>query len=178
MTALLVGVAVGILVTIGLGVYGRLHQPTFVAVSVAGFSSGLAAKSWLATGGFALGIVQLVSAMRMYGRLGRTAAPPWIGTLHRWTGRAAVLLTVPVAAHCLYALGFQDGTPRVLVHSLVGCFFYGAFVAKMLVLTGSGAPRWSLPGPRRGGVLGADRSVAHVRAVVLRHLRSHVLTVI
>jgi hypothetical protein len=31
------------------------------------------------------------------------------------------------------------------VHSLCGCLFYGAFVAKMLVLTRPGTPRWSLP---------------------------------
>ena len=50
-----------------------------------------------------------------------------------------MLVTVPVAVHCLYALGFETGEPRVLVHSLLGCFFYGAFVAKMLVLQRPGA---------------------------------------
>jgi hypothetical protein len=56
-----------------------------------------------------------------------------------------VLVTVPVAVHCLYALGLQYGEPRVLVHSIAGCFFYGAFTAKMLQLGSPGAPRWSLP---------------------------------
>jgi hypothetical protein len=55
-----------------------------------------------------------------------------------------VLLSVPVAVHCLYALGVQHDSPRVLVHSLVGCFFYGAFTAKMLVLRAE-VPRWVLP---------------------------------
>ena len=32
----------------------------------------------------------------------------------------------------------------MLVHSLVGCIFYGAFTAKMLVLRAEG-PRWVLP---------------------------------
>jgi hypothetical protein len=50
-----------------------------------------------------------------------------------------------VVAHCLYALGFQYGEPRVLIHSLLGCFFYGAFVVKMLTLTRTDAPRWLLP---------------------------------
>jgi Family of unknown function (DUF6529) len=35
--------------------------------------------------------------------------------------------------------------PHVLVHSLLGCFFYGVFVAKMLLLQRQGAPRWGLP---------------------------------
>jgi hypothetical protein len=141
--ALVVAFAVGSLVSVGLGVYGRLHEPTFFALNLAGFSSGLAAKAWLATLAFVLALVQLVSAMIMYGRL-PIRAPWWIGGLHRWSGRAAVLVTVPVAVHCLYALGFQGGEARVLVHSLFGCFFYGAFAAKMLVLRAR-TPNWTLP---------------------------------
>jgi hypothetical protein len=141
--ALVIAFGVGALISVGLGVYGRTHQPTFFALNLAGFSSGLAAKAWLATGAFVLALVQLVSALIMYGRI-RVRAPSWIGALHRWSGRVAVLLTVPVAVHCLYALGFQSGEPRVLVHSLFGCFFYGAFAAKMLVLRAR-TPNWTLP---------------------------------
>jgi hypothetical protein len=144
--ALLVAVAVGILVSVGLGVYGRLHQPTFAGLSVAGFSSGTAAKSWLGSAAFALVVVQLLSAVAMY----RTRIR-WLSGLHRWSGRVAVLLTVPVAVHCLYALGFQLGSPRVLAHSLAGCFLYGVFAAKMLVLPRPDAPRWAVP--VLGGVL-------------------------
>jgi hypothetical protein len=142
----LVGVfAAGSLVAVGLGVYGRLHQPTFVALNVAGFSSGTAAKAWLATIAFVLALVQLGSALVLYGRIPSITAPSWTGALHRWSGRVAVLVTVPVAVHCLYALGFQTGSTRVLVHSLFGCFFYGAFVAKMLILNKRDAPGWALP---------------------------------
>jgi len=137
--------ALGSLVAVGLGVYGRLHEPTFVALNVAGFSSGTAAKAWLATAAFLLALVQLGSALLMYGRIPRVTAPSWTGALHRWSGRVAVLVTVPVAVHCLYALGFQTGSTRVLVHSLFGCFFYGAFVAKMLILNKRDAPGWTLP---------------------------------
>jgi hypothetical protein len=35
--------------SIGLGVYGRLHTPTGYAVNIAGFSSGPAAKAFLAS---------------------------------------------------------------------------------------------------------------------------------
>ena len=149
--AVLVPLGAGALVAIALGVYGRLHEPTFFAVNVAGFSSGVAAKAWLATAAFVLALVQLASALVLYGRFPRITAPSWTGTLHRWSGRVAVLLTIPVALHCLYALGFEYGAPRVLAHSLFGCLFYGAFVAKMLTLTRPAAPRMNLP--VLGGVL-------------------------
>ena len=128
-------------VAVSLGVYGREHEPAGYALNVPGFSGPLFVKAWLATGAAVLGIVQLLSAARLYdsGASLRTAR------LHRWSGRIAVLLTVPVAVHCLYSLGFQSGSPRVLVHSLVGCLFFGAFVAKMLVLTRRDRPRWVLP---------------------------------
>jgi hypothetical protein len=141
--ALVIAFGVGSLISVGLGVYGRTHEPTFFALNLAGFSSGLAAKAWLASIAFVLAVVQLVSALVMYGRI-PVRAPSWIGGLHRWSGRVAVLVTVPVAVHCLYALGFQGGEPRVLVHSLFGCFFYGAFAAKMLVLRAR-VPNWTLP---------------------------------
>jgi hypothetical protein len=140
----LLAAAALIVVGVGLGVYGRVHQAAFFAFNVAGFSSGTAAKAWLATIAFVLALVQLGSAMAMYGKL-PVRAPSWIGGLHRWSGRIAVLVTVPVAVHCLYALGFQAGEPRVLVHSLVGCLFYGAFVAKMLILSRKSSPSWLLP---------------------------------
>ena len=141
----LIAAGIGALVAVGLGVYGRVHEPALFAVNVAGFSSSLAAKSWLATIAFVLALVQVFSAMIMYGRFPAITAPSWIGTLHRGSGRIAVLVTVPVAVHCLYALGFEYGEPRILVHSLFGCFFYGVFVTKMLLLARKDAPKWSLP---------------------------------
>jgi hypothetical protein len=84
-------------------------------------------------------VLQVVSAIALYRGSG------WLAPVHRWSGRAAVAVTLPVVAHCLYALGFQYGEPRVLIHSLLGCFFYGAFVVKMLTLTRRDAPSWLLP---------------------------------
>jgi hypothetical protein len=142
---LLVAVVLGVGLSVGLGVYGKVHTPSNVAINLAGFSSGLAAKAWLASLAFVLALVQLVTALRMYGKLGRTATGAGVGFVHRWSGRLAVLVSVPVAVHCLYALGFQGYSTRVLVHSLLGCFFYGAFAAKMLLLSRDGAPKWALP---------------------------------
>ena len=139
----LVAFAIGTLAAVALGVYGRLHTPTGHAVNLAGFSSGLAVKSFLASVAMVLAVVQTVTAMALFGRIRLTGA--WVGAVHRWSGRLAVAVTVPVAVHCLYALGFQSYDTRTLVHSLFGCFFYGAFVVKMLVLTRDDSPKWALP---------------------------------
>jgi hypothetical protein len=143
----LVAAAVGSLVAVGLGVYGRSHEAQFVAINVAGFSSGTAVKAWLATAAFLLALVQLGTAVSMYRRRRPPVvrAPAWVPVLHRWSGRSAVLVTVPVAVHCLYALGFQGGSTRVLLHSLLACFFYGVFATKMLVLQLPRSPRWAFP---------------------------------
>ncbi|MPZ84212.1 MAG: hypothetical protein GEV28_28950 [Actinophytocola sp.] len=143
---MLVALGVGSLVAIAIGVYGGLHEGTGQALNLAGFSSGLHAKAWLGSVAVALAVVQLLSALAMWGRLpgvrggGRVTA-----ILHRWSGRIAVVVSLPVAAHCLYALGFQAFDTRVLLHSLFGCFFYGIFVCKMLVLARDNKPGWVLP---------------------------------
>jgi hypothetical protein len=103
-------------------------------------------KAWLATGAAALALVQLGTALWMWRRLPRTgAAPRWVPGLHRWSGTSAFLLTLPVAFHCLWSLGFATSSPRVAAHSFLGCFFYGAYAAKMLCLRLRGLPAWSLP---------------------------------
>jgi hypothetical protein len=143
--AVVVAVVIGALVAVALGVFSKMHEPAGYSVSVAGFSNPGAVKSWLATLAIVLALFQLGSALVMYGRIPGVRGPSWIGTAHAWSGRLAVLATVPVAVHCLYAFGFQSSESRVLVHSLFGCFFYGAFVAKMLLLTRTGLKGWVLP---------------------------------
>jgi hypothetical protein len=140
-TAVLIGSAVAV----GLGVFGKVHEPQFFAINVAGFSSGTAVKAWMATLAVALAVFQFVSAFVMYGLLPRGRVPSWVSTAHVWSGRLAVLVSVPVVVHCLYALGFEATDTRVLFHSLFGCFFYGAFVTKMLLLTRKGLAPWVLP---------------------------------
>jgi hypothetical protein len=141
----LVPLAIGGAVSVTLGVLGKVHHPTGIAVNVAGFSSPLTVKVWLASGAAFFAVLQLVSALVMYGKLPPRPAPAWIGAFHRWSGRIAFLLTIPVAVHCLYALGFQTYDTRVLLHSLLGCVFFGVFTMKMLVLTGRGLAGWALP---------------------------------
>jgi Family of unknown function (DUF6529) len=145
--AVVIAVAIGALVAVGLGVFGKVHEPQFFSINLAGFSSGLAVKSWLATLAVVLAFFQLASAFAMYRLIPGGKAPSWIGTAHVWSGRLAVLVSVPVAVHCLYALGFQSFDNRVLFHSLFGCFFYGAFVTKMVLLTREGLRAWVIPSP-------------------------------
>ena len=142
---LVVPVLVGCLVSLTLGIYGRLHSPTGVAVDVIGFSNGATVKSVLASGAVVFAVIQVASALVMYGKVRWITAPSWIGGLHRWSGRIAFILTVPVVVHCLYALGFQTFSTRVLVHSVAGCLFFGTFTVKMLALTRRGMPGWVLP---------------------------------
>jgi hypothetical protein len=140
---LLVAVLGGCLVALVLGLYSRLHHPSGFALDVAGFSSALYAKAWLTTFAAAFAVVQLGTGYRI---TRRADSPAWMATLHRWSGRIAILLTVPVIIHCVYALGFQATSARVLAHSVLGCVFYGAFVAKMLSLVRRETmPKWVLP---------------------------------
>ena len=142
---LIVPALVGCLVALTLGLYGRLHAPTGVAVDIVGFSSAGTVKAWLATIAVIFGVIQIGTSLVMYGKVRWISAPSWIGGLHRWSGRIAFIVTVPVVVHCVYALGFQTFNVRVLVHSIAGCLFFGAFTVKMLALTRRGMPGWVLP---------------------------------
>lgn len=146
-----VAVAAGALVAVGLGVFGRVHEPQFFAINVAGFSSPTAVKSWMASLAVVLALFQLGSALAMYRLVPRGRIPSWVAPAHVWSGRLAVLVSLPVAVHCLYALGFAETDNRVMFHSLFGCFFYGAFVTKMVLLTRKGLAGWVIP--VAGGVL-------------------------
>jgi hypothetical protein len=136
---------IGGLVALTLGIYGGLHHPTGVVVNIAGFSSAGYVKSWLASAATVFAIFQVISALMMYGKIPRVSAPSWIGRAHQWSGRIAFVLAVPVAINCLYGLGFQTYSTRVLIHSLLGCAFFGAFTVKMLILPKRGVPGWALP---------------------------------
>jgi len=145
-TGLLVALLVGCAVAVGLGVYGNVHDPTGRSLVSLFFTATINAKVWLATAAMALGLFQLGSALRIYGKIGTGPAPSWLGSAHRISGTLAFVFTLPVSYHCLWALGFTgDAGTRILVHSLVGCFFYGAFAAKVLIVRNRSVPGWALP---------------------------------
>src|SRR4051794_38728859 len=130
-----------------LGVYARVHDPAGRPLLTFGFSGVLQMKAWLSTIVLALIVVQLMTASAMWGRLPRLgAAPATIALVHRWSGSVAFALSLPVAFHCIWSLGFQTGSTRVVVHGIAGCAFYGAYAAKMLGLRTRGElPAWALP---------------------------------
>ena len=136
---------VGAAVALTLGIYANAHTPSSDLTITLGFANTITMKVWLTTIALGFAVVQLFSALWMYGRLPLGAAPSWLGSAHRISGRLAFLLTLPVAYHCLYQLGFQHSSARVLLHSTLGCLFYGAFAAKVLVVRSRGLPASVLP---------------------------------
>lgn len=150
----LVAVLIGALVAVLLGVYGRVHDPASETTIKLFFKTTLHFKTWATTAVLVLAIGQLLGALWMYGKLPLLGdAPDWVGPMHRLSGTLALLISLPVAYHCLWSLGFNPdpGGSRRFWHSLFGCAFYGAFVTKVLVLRSKRMPSWALP--IVGGVL-------------------------
>jgi hypothetical protein len=141
---LLAAAGLGAAVAVALGVYGRVHDPSQELVFTLFFSSTISMKVWLASVALLFGVCQVLSAVWVYGKL-PIATPAWAGTAHRISGRLAFIISLPVAYHCLWSLGFQDTTTRVLAHSLLGCSFYGAFAAKVTIVRSRGLPGMALP---------------------------------
>ncbi|ANZ13711.1 DUF6529 family protein [Streptomyces noursei] len=103
-------------------------------------------KSQLGSALLGLALIQLLLALWMYGRLpGLRAAPHPVGTVHRVIGMFAFLFSIPIALQCILAYGVSLTGPRQALHSLAGCFLYGAFVAKVVVVRHRRWPGWALP---------------------------------
>ena len=103
----------------------------FLPAARRGAPWGLAAFAAVAA---VLVVVQLSTAARTWGHL-RGVVPLSDATakqVHRWSGRFAILFTLPVVFHCVTILGFQTTTLRVAIHSIAGSFIYGVFVAKSM----------------------------------------------
>ena len=142
---LLLAGGIGAAIALSLGIYGNEHAPATDLSITLGFADTITMKVWLASAAVLFALVQLASALWLYGRLPLRAGPAWLGSLHRISGRVAFLLSLPVAYHCLYQLAFQDSTTRVLLHSLLGCAFYGAFAAKVVIVRSHSLPGAALP---------------------------------
>lgn len=133
----------------GLYAFGTEHVPDYSGTALFGRTAAdtLPLKSWLATGLLTLAALQLGLALWMYGRLpGVGAAGPQTGNIHRAVGIVALLVTLPIAYHCAFAYGVQTNIDaRVAVHSLAGCFLYGAVAAKLMIVRSQRLPGWALP---------------------------------
>jgi uncharacterized protein DUF6529 len=132
---LTVAILAGAVVAVSLGVYAKVHHPAGKPVFTLGFSGVLQMKAWLATIVLVLALVQLLTALAMWGKLGVHVTGPAI----------SFAVSLPVAFHCIWSLGFATGSARVVVHGVAGCAFYGAYTAKMIGLRLDGMPKWALP---------------------------------
>jgi hypothetical protein len=142
---LLIALLVGAAISLTLGVYGHVHDPSQKLVFTLFFSETISMKVWFATVAVAFAVLQIASALWLFGKVGPQPSPGWLGGVHRISGRLAFLFTLPVAYHCLWSLGFQSSSTRVLLHSIFGCLVYGAFAAKVLIVRNPRAPGWALP---------------------------------
>jgi hypothetical protein len=142
---LLIIALVGAGVALTLGIYANAHSPASDLTITLGFTNTITMKVWLTTIVLCFAVIQLLSALWLYGRLPVGDAPSWLGSVHRISGRLAFLVSLPVAYQCLYQLGFQHSSARVLLHSILGCLFYGAFAAKVLIVRSRNLPGAALP---------------------------------
>jgi hypothetical protein len=134
-------------ITAGLYVFGRNHTPDYT-ISLFGKTgpATLTLKSILASVVLGLAVFQVSSATWFMGKL-RFAppAPRRLRLVHRITGVSLFILTLPIAYHCAFAYGVKTFDGRTAVHSIAGCFFYGAFAAKVTVVRSRRLPGWALP---------------------------------
>ena len=108
------------------------------------FSDPIHLKVWFASAAAFLALFQIFSAAWVFQKL-PWHRPRWIGAAHRWSGRLAFLISLPVAYNCIFLLGFQDISARTLAHSFAGVFFYGAIASKVLIVRVHRFPGWALP---------------------------------
>ena len=134
-----------ITLTVGLVAGRTTREPYAAPFFHLFFRDVLQMKAWLVTTAVVLACGQLLTAARIYGLLHFPPKGRLYQLVHRWSGRAAVVLTLPVAYHCIFMLGFGAETPRALVHSLLGSALYGAVVAKVLLVRSTRFASWALP---------------------------------
>ena len=122
-------------------------ESAYVDLVTTVFSTPIAFKAWFATAAAAFAVVQVLTGARIFGKLTGIVPvpPPRVNRIHRWSGRLAILCTLPVAFHCIFILGFKTDDTRVLAHSVLGTFIYGVFVVKVFYVRDRDHPRWTLP---------------------------------
>jgi hypothetical protein len=122
-------------------------ESAYVDLVTSVFSTPIAFKAWFATAAGAFAIVQVLTGARIFGKLTGIVPvpPPRVNRIHRWSGRLAILFTLPVAFHCIFILGFKTDDARVFAHSLLGTFIYAVFAVKVFFVRDRDHPRWTLP---------------------------------
>jgi mono/diheme cytochrome c family protein len=131
------------LVSLTAGLLAR-HEPRSKGYFRLFFSDPLHLKAGFATAVVALACFQLFTAAWIFRKL-PWRKPAWVNAAHRWSGRLAFGLTLPVAYHCIFKLGFRHPDTRVFAHSLLGCAVYGAYASKVTIVRLHRFPRPVLP---------------------------------
>lgn len=134
----------GSAIAVTLGVLGSRVGPVPRLLPAWGFPAPQTFKAYLSSLVLVLLIAQLLTAVWIY----RWHAGRWVHRYHRIAGALTFIASLPVGFYCLYGFGFHLDAgipPRILVHSVAGTAFYGAFAAKMLALRVRNAPLWLVP---------------------------------
>ena len=134
-------------VALALGIYGRVHDATGARIFDLGFPS-LGGHEVLAGHDRCVARPSCSWSPRWRCSAACPAlrtTPRWVPFAHRWSGTAAFLVSLPVAYHCLWSLGFETTGARQLVHGIAGCVFYGAVHDQAPRPADPRLPRWALP---------------------------------
>jgi uncharacterized protein DUF6529 len=155
-----------ITLTVGLVATATVREPYATSFFHPFFSDVLQMKAWLVTAAVVLACGQLLTAARIYELLGFPPKGRFYHVVHRWSGRATIVLTLPVAYHCIFLLGFSANSPRP--DSLTA----GVGALRRRGCQGARRPIEQVPGlgtsrRRSSPVLHSSRAVADVGARVL-----------
>jgi hypothetical protein len=145
LTVLPLGLFALVALTVGIVASRAAREPYEAPFPHLFFTDTLHMKAWLTTTALLLALTQLVTASRIYGLLHFPPEGRFYDFVHRWFGRAAIVLTLPVAYHCVFLLGFGTYTSRALIHSTLGSFVYGCLAAKVFIVRSHGFQAWVLP---------------------------------
>lgn len=92
-------------------------------------------KVVLSTVVFALAGLQVAMAARLWGATGFPGTTPaTAAAVHRWSGRAAVVLSLVVGFACLAGPAGATSPTRVALHTAFGSLLFAALAAKFLCL--------------------------------------------
>ncbi|MDF6017071.1 DUF6529 family protein [Streptomyces sp. JH34] len=140
-------VLVPVAVAVGIYLFGAHHTPDYLNGLFGAYGTeAVDLKARLSTVLLGVALIQICLALWMYGRVpGAGPAPRPVRLGHRVLGFLALLLSLPIAYHCLTTYGIETTSPRVAIHSFAGCALYGAFVAKVIVVRSRRLPGRLLP---------------------------------
>ncbi len=93
-----------ITLTVGLVARQTIREPYSTPFFDLFFSDTLHMKAWLVTAAVILACSQLLTAARIYEVLRFPPNGRFYHSAHRWSGRAAILLTLPVAGALLFSI--------------------------------------------------------------------------